>query len=616
MAITIPILTDFDGRGIDRGIAQFQRLETKGAKAGFAIKKAALPAGIALAALGAAAFDATRAAIEDDAAQEQLARTLTGATRATKSQVSAVEDFISKTSQAAAVSDDELRPALAVLARGTGNLETAQKGLGLALDVAAGTGKPLAQVSEALSKAYAGNLRGLNALDPRMKELIKNGASADEAFSILSKTFGGDAAASADTAAGRMKGLGIALDETKEAVGSALLPVIEKILPVLQRFAKWAQDNPKVFIAIAAAIGVTAAGIIALNVAMTILAANPVALIIGAIVVAVAGLTIGIIALYKKSETFRDIVGGAWEAIKKTVSTVVDYLEGPVMAAWDTIKGAIDAIAALIKGDFSGAWEGLKRAVGGVLDGIKSTLLGFPMLILSAVVDIGKTIVSGIASGVANLSEAVWDKIKAMPAALASLVVAWLTGLSDIGSKVISWVASGATGLASAIWDKISGFASALLTLITEGVKDTVVGIGEKIVGWIVSGVKGVASGIADAVKAAINLGIDALNVGIKGLNKGVGLINAVIPGGDPVPEIPKIPRLAKGGIVTQPTLALIGEAGPEAVVPLRGRNAGVGGITITVNAGLVSTPDQIGQQIIEAIQQAQRRSGPVFAAA
>ena len=61
-------------------------------------------------------------------------------------QVAAVEDYITQTSMAAAVSDEELRPALATLARGTGDLETAQKGLGLALDVAAGTGKPLAQV--------------------------------------------------------------------------------------------------------------------------------------------------------------------------------------------------------------------------------------------------------------------------------------------------------------------------------------------------------------------------------------------------------------------------------------------------------------------------------------
>jgi len=615
MAITIPILTDFDGRGIDRGIAQFQRLEGKGAKAGYAIKKAAIPAGIALVALGAAAFDATKAAIADDAAQEQLARTLTSSTKATKGQVAAVEDFISKTSQAAAVSDDELRPALAVLARGTGDLATAQRGLGLALDIAAGTGKPLAQVSEALSKAYAGNLRGLNALDPRMKTLIKNGASADQAFAILSKTFSGDASAAADTAAGRMKGLGIALDETKEAVGSALLPAVEKILPVLQKFATWAQNNPGVFLAIAAAVGVLAGGIIALNIAMTILAANPVALIIGAIVVAVAGLTIGIIALYKRSETFRQIVTGAWEAVKKAVEVVADFLKGPVMAAWDIVKGALDAIAALVRGDFSAAWDGLKRALGGVLDSIKSTLLAFPTLIFGAVVDIGKAIVNGIASGITGLAAAAWDKISAMPAALASLAVGWFNGLNDIGGKVITWVASGATGLAGAIWDKISGFADALATLVG-GIKNTVVGIGEKIVGWIVSGVKDVASGIADAVKAAINLGINALNAGIRGLNKGVGAINAVIPGGDPVPRIPEIPRLAKGGIVTQPTLALIGEAGPEAVVPLNRRNGSMGGITITVNAGLVSSPDQVGQQIIEAIQQAQRRSGPVFAPA
>jgi 4-hydroxy-3-methylbut-2-enyl diphosphate reductase IspH len=63
--------------------------------------------------------------------------------------------------------------------------------------------------------------------------------------------------------------------------------------------------------------------------------------------------------------------------------------------------------------------------------------------------------------------------------------------------------------------------------------------------------------------------------------------------------------------------LAMIGEAGPEAVVPLDRYKDGMGGgITITVNAGLVSTPDQIGQEIIQAIQKAQRRSGVVFAPA
>ena len=71
---------------------------------------------------------------------------------------------------------------------------------------------------------------------------------------------------------------------------------------------------------------------------------------------------------------------------------------------------------------------------------------------------------------------------------------------------------------------------------------------------------------------------------------------------------------MATGGIVTSPTLALIGEAGPEAVIPLS--KAGGMGMNITVNAGLVSTPDQVGQDIIAAIQKAQRRSGTVFASA
>ncbi len=615
MAITIPIITDFNGAGTDKAIRQFQRMEGAGAKAGLAIKKAALPAGIALAALGAAAVDATKAAIEDQAAQDQLARTLLTSTKATKGQVSAVEEFITKTSQAAAVSDDELRPALAILARGTGSLTEAQKGLGLALDVAAGTGKPLATVSEALSKAYAGNLRGLNALDPRMKELVKNGATAEEAIAILSKTFKGDAAASADTAAGRFKGLGIALDETKESVGAALLPAVEKILPVIQKFGNWAQNNPKVFLILAGAVAGLSVAVIGLNIVMGILALNPVALVLGAIILSVVGLTVGIITLYKKSETFRKIVEGAWEGVKKAVEIVVDYLKGPVVAAWDTIQGVLEVIKGLISGDFSRVWEGLKTTIGGVLDGIKTTILAFPLLIGGAVLDIGKTIVSKIAEGVADIAAKVWEKITGLPQALKNLAVAWVEGLVELGGRIITYTVRGVTGLADAAWENIKGFAKVLGEKV-EGIAGDIKGIGEKIVDYIIEGFKTAATGLVSGLKAIVNKGIDLVNAGIRKVNAGSRKINAILPG-NPIGEIGEIPRLARGGIVTQPTLALIGEAGPEAVIPLSGRNAGMGmGMTINVQAGLVANPDQIGQQIIEAIQKAQRRSGPVFAPA
>lgn len=81
--------------------------------------------------------------------------------------------------------------------------------------------------------------------------------------------------------------------------------------------------------------------------------------------------------------------------------------------------------------------------------------------------------------------------------------------------------------------------------------------------------------------------------------------------------KLAKIPAMAAGGIVTAPTLALIGEAGPEAVVPLSGRNAGMGTTyNLTVNAGMGADGAVIGREIVDAIKRYERVSGPVFASA
>jgi hypothetical protein len=75
---------------------------------------------------------------------------------------------------------------------------------------------------------------------------------------------------------------------------------------------------------------------------------------------------------------------------------------------------------------------------------------------------------------------------------------------------------------------------------------------------------------------------------------------------------------MAEGGVVTRATTITAGEAGPEAIIPLdKMSSIGFGGgMNITVNAGLVSTPEQVGQEIISAILKSQRRSGAVFAPA
>ena len=76
--------------------------------------------------------------------------------------------------------------------------------------------------------------------------------------------------------------------------------------------------------------------------------------------------------------------------------------------------------------------------------------------------------------------------------------------------------------------------------------------------------------------------------------------------------------RMAKGGIVTGPTNALIGEAGPEAVIPLSGANSASMGSTynIVVNAGIGTSGSQVGKEIVDAIKKFEKTSGPVFASA
>lgn len=72
-----------------------------------------------------------------------------------------------------------------------------------------------------------------------------------------------------------------------------------------------------------------------------------------------------------------------------------------------------------------------------------------------------------------------------------------------------------------------------------------------------------------------------------------------------------QIPKMAEGGIVSRPTLALIGEAGPEAVVPLSKMNSGGGDVNINVNGGL-ATSAEIGQSVVNALRAYSRSAGPL----
>ncbi len=204
--------------------------ETFGEKATQFGKKAALAFAVAGAAALAFAGDAVKAAAQDQAAQEKLADTIRATTNATAAQVKGVEDYITKTSIAVGVADDELRPALSRLVRSTKDTEEAQRLLNLALDLSVATGKPVEAISNALGRAYDGNTLALSRLGLGLDANLLKSKDNEAIITSLETTYGRFAEGAAETAAVKFERIRIATDEAKESIGAALLPVVERLM--------------------------------------------------------------------------------------------------------------------------------------------------------------------------------------------------------------------------------------------------------------------------------------------------------------------------------------------------------------------------------------------------
>jgi phage terminase small subunit len=246
-ALTLKLLADVDNftKGLDKADKD---VATFGDKVGEFGKKA----GLAFAAAGAAAvayagklaIDGVKSAIADAAAQEKLALTLKNVTGATDAQIAATEDYITKTSLAFGVTDDDLRPSLERLARATGDVEKAQKLQTVAIDVAAGSGKSLEAVTNAMAKAAEGNTAALSKLGIGLTSAQLKTMSMDQITAKLAATFENQASTQADTFQGKLNRLTIAFDEGKETVGAyildAITPMVEilvkNVIPAIQDF--------------------------------------------------------------------------------------------------------------------------------------------------------------------------------------------------------------------------------------------------------------------------------------------------------------------------------------------------------------------------------------------
>jgi hypothetical protein len=235
-ALTLKLLADVDNftknlNKADKDVMSFgDKVSDFGKKAGLAFAAAGAAA---VAYAGKLAIDGVKSAIEDAAAQEKLALTLKNVTGATENQIKATEDYITQTSLAFGITDDDLRPSLERLARATGDVTKAQKLQTVAIDVAAGSGKSLEAVTNAMARAAEGNTSALSRLGVGLTAAQLKTMSMDEITAKLADTFENQAAAKADTFQGKLTRLQIAFDEGKETVGSYILTAITPMVEVI-----------------------------------------------------------------------------------------------------------------------------------------------------------------------------------------------------------------------------------------------------------------------------------------------------------------------------------------------------------------------------------------------
>lgn len=526
MAGSRRIVVEFLGK--DTSASRTAReVEGKTSKLGATMAKVGRVAAVGLAAgtvvAGKALFDMGKAAAEDAQGQALLAKALQNNAGATKEQIAATEDWISAQGRALGVADDQLRPALSSLVTATGDVGKAQKLASLAMDISAAKGKDLGAVSEALMKAHNGNVGALGRLGIATKDASGKTLTFEEATKNASKTFGGAAATSADTFAGKMGRLKLALGEAQESIGAKLLPVATKLadwfiktgLPAMSRFGTWMSEN-----------------------------LGPIFTKIGDTIARVTGgmngdVSKNLTAVQSTIQSVVSIVTSLWNRFGSTIlaftKSTFDNMRKTIGGALQIISGVFKVFASLLKGDWKGVWDGLKQIMSGAWTVIKAAV--------SQALNIIKSLFRIAWSAVKAIVAGAWDGIKAL-------------------------VRAGADGIVSAI-KAIPGRVKALGGVFKDA--------GRHLIQSMVDGLKnaaGVISGIAgnvwDAVRSLLNGGIDRINAALE--------FKINLPGPDIHVNPANIPHLAKGGIVRARrggTLALLGEAGhDEAVVPLSGPHA------------------------------------------
>lgn len=249
-------------------------------------------------------------------------------------------------------------------------------------------------------------------------------------------------------------------------------------------------------------------------------------------------------------EGIKSFFSGIWEAIKSIVSAVWNAIKSTISTVISTISTIISTVLNSIKTTFSTIWNSIKTTVTTIINSIKSTI--------STVINAVSTTISTVLNSIKTTFSTVWNSIKTTVSTI----------INSVKSTISTVMGSIQTGISTALssiktnWSNMWTNMKTTVVNIFNGIWSSIKGVINSIIGGIESMANAVIKGINSMIKALNNLSFDVPDwvpeIGGETLGFNIPTISTI-----------SIPRLATGGVVDQATVAMIGEAGQEAVVPL-----------------------------------------------
>lgn len=304
-----------------------------------------------------------------------------------------------------------------------------------------------------------------------------------------------------------------------------------------------------------------------------------------------------------------------WSSIEGNLGTTVGNMTTLWTNFWTDTQAGIETWGQPIIDGVNGVFNSIyKDAINPVITQVTKIWADFSKILLDLWNEHGKPLVDNVgefATKVIGLFQSVWDNVlepivkplletiswlwdkhlKGMVTELGKFIGSLVNGALEIYNKFIDPIVKFLLNVLSPVWATVSSFIIGILGSMIGGIVDIVSGILKTFRGLIDfitgvftgnwskawDGVKNIFGGVFDALKGLfktpINYIIDGINAFISGLNK-IKIPDWVPAVGGKGINIPKIPKLAQGGVIDKPTIAMIGEAGKEAVIPME-RNLG-----------------------------------------